>query len=142
MANQCSKLVDGKFFHKTRIFNLAEKYLFEKNFLVRINQYTITPPNFTVCAQRKVPAKRFKICHTILFTNTQSCFFHLSFRATLFFPLMNGLGLSAFCWNISLCTKHGIWRSDITTIFENRMFDIYSSNNLYFVYSPSAGLLS
>ena len=53
-----------------------------------------TPPNFRVCARRKVPAKHFKICHILYirtYTKTQSCFFRFSFRATLLFFLMNAL---------------------------------------------------
>ena len=52
----------------------------------------VTPPNFKVCAQRKVPVKRFKICHILYtYTKTQRCFFRFSFRATLCFYLMNAL---------------------------------------------------
>ena len=35
-------------------------------------------------------ASKFAIFY-ILYTKTQSCFFHFSFRATLFVPLMNAL---------------------------------------------------
>ena len=47
--------------------------------------YTYTPPNFRVCARRKVPAPYF------IYTKPQSRFFRYSFRATLYFYLMNAV---------------------------------------------------
>ena len=47
-----------------------------------------TPPNFRVCAQLNALEKRFKSWHILYSTymKIQSCVFHFSFRATLFFP--------------------------------------------------------
>ena len=53
-----------------------------------------TTPNFRVCAQLLNALDRgmLQIWHILYrYTKTQSCFFHFSFRATLFFPLMNAL---------------------------------------------------
>ena len=74
----------------------------------------VTPPNFRVCARRKVPAKRFTICHILYtYTKTQSCFFRFSFPAsTLFFPIeCPGLCQHKTCWNVSLSTYLEIGRS-------------------------------
>ena len=41
----------------------------------------------------KCPSKTLQNLLYFIHTKTQSCFFHFSFRATLFFPLMNALCL-------------------------------------------------
>ena len=43
------------------------------------------------------PVKRFKICHiSFMYTKTESCFIHFSFRATLFFPSLVYVDIDQF----------------------------------------------
>ena len=67
------------------------RFFFQRKLNI-LSSNAFTPLNFGVCALRKVPAKRFKLYHILCtYTKTQSCFFRFSFRATLYFPLMNAL---------------------------------------------------
>ena len=48
----------------------------------------LTLQKFGMCGEIICLEKRFKICHILyVYTKTQSCFFHFSFRAWTFFPL-------------------------------------------------------
>ena len=49
-----------------------------------------TPPNFKVCARRKVPAKRFKNCH-ILYIRKPRVAFSVFHSLYFIFSLMNAL---------------------------------------------------
>ena len=45
----------------------------------RSNRYYTTPPNFKVCARRKVPEKFFKICHILYIRKPKVAFFVFHF---------------------------------------------------------------
>ena len=52
--------------------------------------YLLTPPNFKVYARRKVPVKRFKICHILYIRKTKVAFSIFHFELLYTFPaLMN-----------------------------------------------------
>ena len=52
---------------------LIELFIFNFPYYFLLS-YLLTPPNFRVCAQRKVPAKRFKICHILYIRNPKDDF--------------------------------------------------------------------
>ena len=45
-----------------------------------------TPPNFRVCSRRKVPVKRFKICHVLYLQKPKVAFSIFHFVLLYFFP--------------------------------------------------------
>ena len=52
------------------------------------NMFIVTPPNFRVCAQQKVPAKCFKLCHILYIRKPKVAFFILCY---LIFSLLIAL---------------------------------------------------
>ena len=96
--------------HSSRLWN--SRYIQAKVYVYH--------PNFRVCAQRKVPVKRFKISH---YTKIQSCFFRFTFRVKVlyFFPQMNGTAGHKI-WQIQVLIwyfiKHKSWNWEDDSFFD------------------------
>ena len=58
--------------------DLDEELEMWKQFIIYF-LYILTPPNFRVCTQRKVPAKRFKICHILFIRKPKVAFYIFHF---------------------------------------------------------------
>ena len=81
---------------------------------------THTPPNFLGLCSMKSSSKTLKNLPYFMHMKTQSCFFHFSFRATLYFfqmgfriGIQNMANFEAFCWNFSSSTNPQIVRSEL-----------------------------
>ena len=88
--NDSNKVSSLQIFNSRKFYNTYQKIV-----ALMISQCScclhLTPPNFRVCAQRKVPAKRFKICHILCMRKPKVAFSVFHFVLTLYFYVMNAL---------------------------------------------------
>ena len=66
------------------------------DWMTTLSTYQCTPPNFRVCARRKVPTKRFKICHILYIWKPKVAFSIFHFVQSYIFLPNECHGL---CWH-------------------------------------------